>query len=205
MNNKTNILYVLLLLVAISVILFMGYLFIGTYHNVPLSSLLALVPKTTSINPQTSPASLMPSTGAKQTSIQKITLPNGLASYTIRGKFVTQPTYNVRDVLQSYFVIDGDPSSNQILVIMTSRTGKINVGRSKGSLDGVTMWKIEDTESLRKSIKVNAPAQLRINPNMSGDSKTAIYIENVLNGMMNGNWSMPDNFNLNPPMVGVVM
>jgi len=124
--------------------------------------------------------------------------------YLITGKFVTTLVYNEQQLLQGDFVIDGDPSSHSIPVVMTRKTGNINVIRTQEKLDGTNAVKPEDTESFRQSIIVNAQIQLRIYSLASEKSANDKIEEKVLDGMIAGNWSIPDDFIIDPPMIVVL-
>lgn len=202
MNNKSNNLYALLLIGAAVIVIVIMHVIAGTHFNIPLISLLPF-------NSAIQPVDLQNGVPTQQkgkppTSVQRFTLTSGVVSYNVRGKFVTNPAYNAQNVLQSDFVIDEDPASHRIPVVMTIKTGKINVGRSQGSLNGTTVWRLEDTESLRQSIKVNAPAQLRLVPVSLALTAYDLSVQKTMNSIMASNWSIPDDFVLHPPMVGVV-
>ncbi len=180
------------------VVIVVVYLRVATYFHIPLVSLLPSTPLTQRfLVPSPTPR-------VKPTSVQRFTSTNGVVSYNVRGKFVISPTYNALNVLQSDFVIDEDPVSHRISVIMTIKTGKINVGRSQGSLKGTTVWKLEDTESLRQSIQVNAPAQLRLQPVSPTLTAYDLSVQKTMDSIIAGSWSIPVDFVLHPPMVGVV-
>lgn len=196
MNTRWK--YILLAAYAFLVVVVGVYLLVSTYFHIPLVSLLPSLPFMKSA-PVASPTP-----GIKPTSVQRFTSTNGVVSYAVRGKFVTNPTYNALNVLQSDFVIDEDPSSHRIPVVMTIKTGKINVGRSQGSLQGTTVWKLEDTESLRQSINVNAPAQIRLQPVSPELSAYDLSVQTTMDSIITGNWSIPGDFVLHPPMVGVL-
>ena len=196
MNSKWQ--YVLLGVAAFLVVVVLVYLRVAASFNIPLVSLLPSTPFTTGSS------LISPTPSAKPTSIKRFTSSTGTVSYEVRGKFVTTPMYNAQNVLQSYFVIDQDPSNHRIPVVMTLKTGKINVGRSQGSLTGTTVWKLEDTESLRQSIKVNAPAQLRLQPITSVLTDYDLSVQKTMDSILAGYWSIPEGFVLHPPMVGVI-
>ncbi len=195
-NSKWK--YILLSIGAFFVIIVIVYLRVAADYHIPLVSLLPSLPFMKSAPVAT------PTPGVKPTSVQRFTSSTGMVSYTVRGKFVTTPIYNEQNVLQSEFVIDQDPSAQKIPVIMTIKTGKINVGRSQGNLNGTTVWKLEDTESLRQSIKVNAPVQLRLQPITPTLTPYDLSVKETMDSVMAGYWSIPDDFVLHPMMVGVV-
>jgi hypothetical protein len=200
MNNKSNVLYALLLLAALTAVMFMVYVFIGTYHNVPLASLVPVISKTKLVGLPT----IVPSspTGTIMAPIQKFDQPKGLL-YVVTGKFVTAPTYNAKNVLQGYFMMNQDPTFHKILVILGKKTDKITVGTSQGSFNGRTTITSEDVDALQKSIKVNATVQLRFS---IGSEKSANNdaLQLVLDGIMKGDWSIPNTFILNPSIVGII-
>ncbi|MCX6791652.1 MAG: hypothetical protein NT149_01275 [Candidatus Gottesmanbacteria bacterium] len=181
MDTKSRWKYVLVAVYAFLVVVVGVYLVVSKYYHVPLASLLPSNPSTKSM------PVVSPSPRVIPTSVQRLTSTNGVVSYNVNGKFVTNPTYTAQNLLQSDFVIDEDPSAHRIPVVMTSKTGEINVGRAKGSLMGRIDWKLEDAESLRQSINVDAPAQIRLQPL---SSTLTAYI--------------PDDLVLHPPVVVVV-
>jgi len=205
MNNKSNILYVFLILGAISVVMFMLYLFIGTYNNVPIASLLPFASRKQSATLRDGIPSPSPKPANKNLpSVQRIVSSTGLVVYIVQGKFVTAPTYNSIGMLQGDFVIDRDPLSHKIKVIMTSATGKMNVSKSEGSFDGKTLVGTEDGDNIRQSITVNAPVQLRVYSTGSVPSASDKLEQKVLDGIIQGDWSIPDNYILSPPSIGFI-
>lgn len=190
--------YLLLGIGAFLVVIVLVYLRVAASFNIPLVSLLPLTPLTQSL------PSVPPTPGVKPTSIQRLSASTGTVMYIVLGKFVTTPSYDAQNVLQSDFVIDGDPTSQKIRVVMTIKTGKINVGRAQGSLHGTIVWKLEDTESLRQSIHVNAPAELRLQPISTSLTAYDLSVQKTMDSIMAGYWSVPADFVLHPPMVGVV-
>jgi hypothetical protein len=202
MEHKSNGLYTLLIIGAVIATIIIVYLLVGTYYNVPLTS---LIPFTTKIEPTTSPqgARIEPS-GKKLVPVQKFTLPSGLVLYVVTGKFVSAPAYNAQGILQGDFVINEDPVGHKIPVIMAKKTDKISYTKSTGSFDGKTVVGTEDVETLRTSIVVNAPAQLRIYPITPGKTPTDILVQKVMDGIIGGNWSILGTFTITPNTVGVI-
>jgi hypothetical protein len=195
MNNKPSRLYTILVIGAVIAVVIMVYLLVGTYFNVPLTSLL---PFTSTIQP-TQPA------GKKLTSVKEIAMSNGQYQYVISGKFVTTPEYNRQNILQSDFVIDGDPRANRIPVYMTAKTGKISVGKAPDATFNKIVWAIIPTEELRKAIHLNVPAQLRTwySPKKNTIPILSVF-HNALEQIMSGEWNMPPDFYLTPTDVVVM-
>ena len=201
MNTDSRWQYILLGVGAFVVVIVIVYLRVATYFNIPLVSLLPLNPLTKSLSPPPTLRILK----EKPSSVKRLTMKNGAALYIITGKFVTSPTYNAQNILQGDFVIDGDPAGHRIPVVMTSKTDKMTVVRSQGSFDGgKNVVGSEDAESLRQSITAGAPVQLRIYPVAPGELTIDTAVQNVLDGIIAGNWSIPDDFVLHPPMVGLL-
>jgi len=138
-----------------------------------------------------------------QPSVQKFIMQKGEVLYVIQGKFVTAPAYNVNHVLQGLFVIDHDPYNHKIQVSMASKTGKITMSTSEGSFNGQTVVSLQDIDTMQKSIKINAPVQLRYSV---GPSKTTsnLSMQAVLDGIIGGSWVIPNGFVLSPSIVGIV-
>ena len=157
MNRDSRWKYILLGTGALLVIIVLVYLQVAAYFNVPVVSLLPSN-RSTNASPVVTPLPNQPN------SLLRFTSNDGIIQYNVRGRFVTDPTYNQQNLLQSNFVIDGDPLNHEISFVMTAKDRKINVGRYKGSLSGTATYAFENTESLRQSIKMNAPAQLRLRP-----------------------------------------
>jgi hypothetical protein len=177
---------------------------VASYFHIPLASLLPSGPWTKSI-PISSPTPRTPKEKyIPPPPVRRITIPDGRVMYLITGKFVTNPTYNTQQVLQGDFVIDGDPTSHTIPVVMTSKTGHISVLRTLGSSVGKITAESEDTESFRQSITAPEPAQLRLYTIASGKSANDMIEEKVLDGIIAGNWSIPNDFVIDPPMIVVV-
>jgi hypothetical protein len=169
------------------------------YYHVPRVSLLpsGATPTVSRVLPPTSPA-------VRPTSVYSSTTPEGLATYIIKGKFVTNPMYNAQQILQSDFVIDEDPLNHRIPVIMTSKTGKISVIRYQKSSRGTTVLGPEDTDSFRQSVKVNAPVLLHLFLKTPGFSEYDRLIQKVMKDVMGGNWSIPSDFVLYPAIVRIL-
>lgn len=197
MDTKSGWKYVLLGVGALLVVMVIVYLRVSTYFHIPLVSLLPSTPLTQSV------PIVSPTPRVKPTSVEKVTFGNGQYYFEIRGKFAAKPYYQ-DDILRGEFIINEDPYGLRIPVIMTVKTGTINVGRSKGSFSGTTVWKLEDTEALRLAIKPGEPARLRIQFFSSVLSKQEKLVKATLEGIMNGNWNIPKEFVFNPMMVGVV-
>jgi hypothetical protein len=198
MDKNSKWQYILLGAGAFLVVIVIVYFRVSTDYHISLSS---LVPSLSFI--QTLPfVSSRP--GVKPTSVEGFTTSRGVKWYTVKGKFVTLPVYDTNNVLTSNFVIDGDPDGHRIPVTMTQLSGKVYVERFQGSLNGEAVWNLEDTESLQRSIKVNAPALLRLQPIMEKLAPYDLLVEKVMDGIIAGNWSIPDNFSLSTRMVGVV-
>jgi hypothetical protein len=173
------------------------YLLVSSFFHIPFVSLLPS-------NALTKNALIVsPTPKMKPTSVKKVIFANGQYYFEVRGKFPSKPDYR-NNILFGEFVIDEDPNNTRIPVMMTVKGGKINVGRSQGSFSGTTIWKLEDTDVLLAAIKPNEPAQLRIRFLSSVLSQQDQRINSMFEGIINGNWSIPDNIVLNPPMVGVV-
>ncbi|MBU1326779.1 hypothetical protein KKB64_01770 [Patescibacteria group bacterium] len=212
MEKRRAVTYVILYLLAVLAVAVLSYLVISAYFGLPAvpPSVSRLVPASIkNALPKAVKEKLLPSptraptTGEKPASVEKVTLKNGQYFYEVRGKFAVKPYYQ-SDILRAEFIIDEDPNNSRIPVIMTAKTGKINVGRSQGSFSGTTVWKLEDTEALRLSIKPGEPARLRIqffSPVLSEHDK---LVKATLEGIMNGNWNIPEGFIFIPMMVGVV-
>ena len=191
MNQLPSWKYILLY-IGIFFIILSTFICIGAYFHIPLPFVFT---KTASIVSQT-PIITKP--------IQRFTTTKNVKLYVITGKFVTNPTYNAQNVLQGDFVIDNDPTSHRIPVIMTSKTDTITVGRSQGNFDGKTVVGPENTENLRQSITINAPVQLRIYPITTKKTENDMMMQKVMDGLLAGTWSIPDDFVLLPSMVGIV-
>lgn len=197
LKNKPLWVTILLYAGAVAVIAFISSTAISWYLGVPIIPLkgkFALSPTTTPPSGQTA---------VKPTSVTKMTLKNGQYFYEIHGRFPTNPYYQ-KDILRGEFVIDEDPHNQRLPVIMTAKSGKINVGRSKGSFAGTTVWKLESTEELKRAIKPNQLAQLRIQFFSTVLSEHDRLVKRTLDGIIEGNWSVPDGFVFIPVMVGVV-
>jgi hypothetical protein len=200
MNKNSRWQYILVGIGALIVIIDV-FLLVTTYYHVPLETLLPSRSKTKGLSPPPTLAILK----AAPSPVEKLNVKNGMSLYVITGKFVTAPIYNAQNILQGDFVIDKDPAPRKIPVVMTGKTGTISVVRSKGSFDGgKNVVTSESTEHLRLSIKVGAPVQLRIYPVPPATSVNDIPDHKILDNIMAGNWSIPDNFVLRPPMVGLL-
>jgi hypothetical protein len=207
MNNKSNALYIFLAVGAVAVAALMLYLFIGTYRNIPITSLLPLKGFTQQTISPNSTSSGVPfqSTGKSEPSVQRFIAPKGIILYLVQGKFVTTPTINAIGALQADFIIDGDPKNHKIKVIFTGRNGWVVVGRSEGSFSGRTTLKGEHVDTLGASLKANVPVRLRLYPEGSVLSLSDKLEQKVMDGIIKGDWSIPDNFVLNPPGVGIIL
>lgn len=207
MNNKSSAFYILLAVGVIAVVALMLYLFIGTYRNIPITSLVPLKGLFQQTANQNNTNNTKPplSTGNGEPSVQRFTAPKGVVMYIVQGKFVSTPTSNAIGALQGDFIIDGDPKNQKIKVLMTGSAGKIQVGRSEGSFSGRTTIGPEDIETLRSLIKANAPVRLRLYPTGPVPSASDKMEQKVMDAIMKGDWSIPNNFILNPPMVGVIL
>lgn len=211
MDKRRAATYVVLYLVAVLAVAALSYLAISAYFGLPaVSPISRIVPAPLRhILPQPVKKKLFPSPtplathGEKPTSVEKVALKNSQYFFEVRGKFAAKPYYQ-SDILRGEFIIDQDPNGSRIPVIMTAKTGKINVGRSQGTLSGTTVWKLEDTEELRQAIKPGGPARLRIQFFSAILSEHDKLVKATLEGVMNGNWNIPEGFVFIPVMVGVV-
>jgi len=206
LKNKPLWVSIVLYVLAVAAVSLFSSLAISWYLGVSIMppGIVSIVPgplkKKFSPSPTTTPAS---ETIVKPTSVVKVTLKNGQYYYEIHGKFLNKAYYQ-KDILRDEFVIDEDPYNHRLPVIMTAKTGKINVGRSKGSFTGTTVWKLESTEDLKSAIKPTQPAQLRIQFFSTVASEHDRLVKRTLDGIIEGNWSIPEGFVFIPVMVGVV-
>jgi hypothetical protein len=194
MNNVPTWKYALLAGAAMIIVMVVVYLRVAASVTSTPPALLPLTPSPTLRLVQ-----------AKLVPIKRLTMTNGAPLYIITGKFVTTPTYNAENILQGDFVIDGDPLNQSIPVVMTKETGEIAVVKSQGSFDGGTNTVVsEDTESFREGLTAGEPIQLRIYPVATVSAADEKAVEKVLDGIIAGNWSLPNDFTLHPPMLGVI-
>jgi len=182
--------YIILSIAGVLVIAFISSTAISWYLGVPLIPISKPVPSPTK-------------TVVKPTSVKKVTLKNGQYFYEIHGQFPTNPYYQ-NDLLRGEFTIDEDPYTRKVPVVMTAKTGKINVGRSKGGFSGTTVWKLESTEALKSAIKPNKPVQLRIQFLSTALSAHDRLVKKTLDSIIIGDWTIPKDFLFIPVMVGVV-
>jgi hypothetical protein len=206
MDSKSRWKYILLAIYAFVVVVVGAYLLASAYFHVPLISLLPFSPATKNISPVSpAPQGTLPPAGKFTTTnsaARRLTMTNGVPLYIITGKFVTTPAYNTQNLLQGDFVIDGDPGSHRISVIMGSKTDKISVVLSQGSFDSIqNVEESEDTERLRQRITAGTPAQLRMYP---ATSVNDIPGHQVLDEVVVNNWSIPGDFVLRPQIVGLL-
>lgn len=197
MDTNSKWKYILLGVGAFLVIVVIVYLRVATYFHIPLVSLLPPLPF------MKSAPGASPTPRVKPTSVEKMTFKNNQYFFEVRGKFAAKPYYQ-GDILRGEFIIDEDPYNSHIPVIMTAKTGKINVGRSQGSFSGKTVWKLEDTEALRLEIKPGEPSRLRIQFFSQPLSRHETLVKATLEDIMKGNWNIPQEFIFIPIMVGVV-
>jgi len=193
MDTNTKWKYILLGVGAFLVAIVIIYLRVAAYFHIPVISLLPPLPFATTT----------PSSTTRPTSVVKTTLDKGGFYFDIHGKFPAKPYY-LKDTLRGEFVIDEDPYGSRIPVIMTAKTGKINVGRAQGSLAGTTVWRLEDTEALRLAVKPGGPASLRIQFFTPVLSEYETMINAALENITRGNWNIPKDFVFVPVSVAVV-
>lgn len=206
MEKKSPWLLILFFVVITAAATTVGYVLTAWYLKLPLlpppveNLLPASVKKVLLPSPASTP---VPGPPQKPTSVQKLSFPDGIILYTLSGRFPTKLFYQ-NEILRGEFIIDEDPTNQRIPVIMTSRQGKINIGRSPGSLAGDTTWKLEETEVLRQLVKPGGVAQLRIQIFPDRQTDYDRQARRTLEALMSGNWTLPENFILAPTMVGVV-
>lgn len=196
---------VLLYLGAVFIVALISSAAISWYLGTPIvpSGIVSILPGSLKEKFVPSPAPTPTPGVSKPTSVTKVTLKNGQYFYEIHGRFPTNPYYQ-KDILRGEFVIDEDPYNQRLPVIMTAKTGKINVGRSKGNFAGTTVWKLESTEALKSAIVPNQPVQLRIQFFSTVLSEHDRLVKKTLDAIIEGKWSIPDGFVFIPVMVGVV-
>jgi hypothetical protein len=197
MDKNSRRQYILLGAAAFVVVIVIVYLRIAAYYKIPLGSF-GIPKKTTQVSS---------TSGVKPTSIEPYTS-RGATSYIVRGAFVTTPVFEQQKigstavkVLRSDFVIDEDPG-NHIIPVFMDKT--MYLGRFPGSLQGAAVWKVESREIIRRTIKMNAPAELRLVPNSVAPSAYDQSVDETIKNIMAGKWIVPDNLVLHPFMVGVV-
>ena len=197
MDANTRWKYILLGVGAFLVVIFIVYLRVATYFKIPLVSLLPSLPFTQNL-PIASPTPRV-----KPTSVQRLDMVTGTVLYTVKGKFVTSPSY-VSGLLHSDFVIDEDPYGSRIPVYMTKQGGKINVGKAPDASFRKIVWTLTPTEELQKAIRPNGPALLQIQyfPNHQDPSRSVF--QPALDRIIQGTWNLPQNFIFIPAGVAVV-
>jgi hypothetical protein len=142
--------------------------------------------------------------GKKPKSVIKSLLKDGRPVYTVYGSFPAVPKYDTHNILTGSFIIDEDPRSRPIPIIMTLKNAKINVGTAKESLHKTIVWELESTDSLRQKIQASEAGMLRLMAIEKTNSEYDTDVERVMNSIIEGYWNIPDDFVLHPPMVGVI-
>ncbi len=172
--------------------------YFGAYPKVPvISDLLPSLPTRVTPSPTLGPGLV------SKLAVTKTEIKDGGFFYKINGHFLKRPDYQ-GDILKGDFVIDGDERQTKIKVLMTAKTGRINMGTFKGSFAGTEIWRLVPTDLLKQEIKDLAPVQLRL---YFASTKADTYsqeVQRVLDLAAGGIAAIPDNFALVPSMVGLI-
>lgn len=196
--------WLIIYLVAAAVLVVLSYLaigwYFGAYPKVPVISDL-LSPSL--VSPTAAPPPVAGKTAAQKLAVTKTTVKDGGFFYKINGHFLKRPDYQ-GNILKGDFVIDGDPRQTKIKVLMTAKTGRINMGTFKGSFAGTEIWRLVPTDLLKGEIKDLASVELRL---YFASTKADAYnqeVQRVLDLAASGTAAIPDNFALVPSMVGLI-
>ena len=127
------------------------------------------------------------------------TLSDGGILYFIDGSFVELLKKEGR--LWGIFIIRNDPQQRKIRVLFALVGGKIAVGRPSVAGSNAITWKNESLETFMQIVKPQIPILLRVYISPQNRTEYEQEEQRILESVIGGYWSIPEDFILNPIMI----